>query len=289
MAHSTSSEITLGYSSCPNDTFIFCALSKGQIDTGSLRIQTRIEDIEILNGLARGQELEVTKISFHAFGHLRDHYALLRSGAALGRGCGPLVVARTPLDPSKFSGKPGDLRIAIPGEWTTAALLLRLFAPQARNFLVCPFGQIFDRVLESRADAGVIIHEGRFTYAARGLSRVLDLGEWWEAETGLPIPLGGIIASRALGTERLRSIEAWVRASVLRARMDPGPALEYARAFAREMDEEVIRAHIDLYVNEFTLNLGSEGERAVRVLLEMAEERGIVPPSQEREFLVPSA
>ena len=263
--------ITLGYSPCPNDTFVFCALACGRIDTGGVQIRTVLDDIEGLNRRALAAELDVTKVSFHAWVHLQKDYALLRSGAALGRGCGPLVVSRKPLSADALAADRGRLRIAIPGELTTAALLLRLFAPGARDFLVCPFHGIFDAVLEGRADAGVIIHESRFTYAARGLSKVVDLGQWWEAGTGLPIPLGAIIARRTLGPRRIAEIESWVRASVLEARRDPAATASYVRAHSQEMDEEVLRSHIGLYVNEFTVDLGQEGERAVEALMGMAE------------------
>jgi 5,8-dihydroxy-2-naphthoate synthase len=272
-----SEQLTLGFSPCPNDTFIFSALAGGAIDTGGIRFRTVIEDVEVLNRRALHRELDVTKVSFHAFALLREHYHLLGSGAALGRGCGPLVVAREPLEPADLAAHPDRFRIAIPGELTTAALLLRLFAPGARRLVVCPFDRIFDAVRSSRADAGVIIHEGRFTYRDRGLHKVIDLGEWWETTTGLPIPLGGIIASRALGAERVRAIEGWVRRSVLEARQRPETVREFVRSHAQEMAEDVIRAHIDLYVNEFTVDLGAEGMRAVEALLRMAEERGIVP------------
>ena len=275
-----SGELTLGFSPCPNDTFIFSALAGGLIDTGGVRIRPVIEDVEVLNRRALHRELDVTKVSFHAFALAREHYQLLDSGAALGRGCGPLVVARRAIDPTDLAARPERFRIAIPGELTTAALLLRLFAPGARRLVVCPFDRIFDALLESRADAGVIIHEGRFTYRARGLEKVIDLGEWWEATTGLPIPLGGIIASRALGAERIREVGGWVRRSVRSARERPEAVGEFVRAHAQEMAEDVIQAHIDLYVNEFTVDLGTEGMKAVDALLRMAEERGIVRPGQ---------
>jgi len=273
---SAAGEISLGYSPCPNDTFIFCALSEGRVDTGGTRVRTVLADVEALNLAAKRRELDVTKISFHAFAHLRDRYALLSAGAALGRGCGPLLVAREPLDPSTLRGRGPGPWIAIPGELTTAALLLRLYAPGLSRFLVLPFDRIFDAVGSGRAEAGLIIHEGRFTYSTRGLVKVIDLGEWWEKETGMPLPLGGIIAARDLGPERIREIEGWVRESVRRARRRPEEAMGYVRAHAQEMEDPVIRSHIDLYVNDFTGDLGEEGRRAVEALFSMAEARGIV-------------
>jgi len=267
--------VRLGFSPCPNDTFIFGALVAGEIDTGGVRIEPVIEDIEALNLRALHGELEATKISFHAFGHIRDRYALLGAGAALGRGCGPLVVAREPIAAETL--RSGGLRIAIPGELTTAALLLRLFAPRAASFIVRPFHAIFDAVASGQADAGAIIHEGRFTFRTRGLHPVIDLGEWWEGETGLPLPLGGILARRDLGPERVRKLGLWVRRSVETARKDPFRVWNFVRENAQEMEEAVIRAHIDLYVNEFTVDLGEEGKRAVAALIGQAEAKGIVP------------
>jgi 1,4-dihydroxy-6-naphthoate synthase len=269
--------ISLGYSPCPNDTFIFCALAEGRVDTGGVPVRIVLDDIEGLNRRALEGELEATKVSFHAYGHLRREWALLRSGAALGRGCGPLVVSRRPLAAEELASDRGGLRVAIPGELTTAALLLRLFAPGLRRFVVRPFHAILDAVLDGSADAGAIIHESRFTYTGRGLRQVADLGAWWEAATGLPIPLGAIIARRDLGPERIAALEGWVRASVVEARRDPEATRAYVRAHAQEMDEAVLRAHIALYVNEFTVDLGEEGLRAVEVLLARAEEREIIP------------
>jgi 1,4-dihydroxy-6-naphthoate synthase len=274
-------EITLGYSPCPNDTFIFCALAGGTIDTRGVQIRPVIEDVEALNRRAERSELDLTKISFHAFARLQDRYSLLSAGAALGRGCGPLVVAREPLAAERFQAGAGELTIAIPGELTTAALLLRLFAPRVARLLVRPFERIFEAVLTGEADLGVIIHEGRFTYQARGLHQVVDLGEWWEARTGLPIPLGGIIAARRLGEPRIEEIEGWVRESVRWALGHRSEALPYVRTHAQEMDDRVVQAHIDLYVNHFTVDLGSEGRRAVAALLEMAQGLGIRPRPPE--------
>ncbi len=274
--------IRLGFSPCPNDTFIFGALLAGKIATDGVRIEPVIEDVEALNRRALRGELEATKISFHAFGHIRDRYALLGAGSALGRGCGPLVVAREPMEPEAL--RRGKVRIAIPGELTTAALLLRLFAPLAGDFIVCPFHEVFDAVASGRADAGAIIHEGRFTYRARGLHQVIDLGEWWEAETGLPLPLGGILARRDLGTDAIGRLGLWVRRSVESARKDPSIVWEFVRRNAQEMEESVIRAHIELYVNDWTVELGGEGRRAVAALIGEAEKKGIVPRSAAQLF-----
>ena len=273
-------ELSLGISSCPNDTFAFCALVDGRVDTGGSKIRVVMEDVEALNLRALKGELDITKLSFAAYAQFEREYALLSAGAALGRGCGPLLVTRAKNHAELLSPTARPC-IAIPGRLTTAALLFRLFAPHVDRFLVCPFDQIFDKVTSGEADGGVIIHEGRFTYAARGLRSVVDLGDWWEKETGLPIPLGAIAARRSLGEAAIRRIESWVRQSVLLARANPGSTDEYVRRYAQEMDEAVIRAHIGLYVNDFTVDLGVEGRRAVDALLKRA--RAIQPPKTTRQ------
>lgn len=266
-------ELSLGYSPCPNDTFIFYALVHGLVPLAAVRIAERLEDVETLNTLALKGDLDLTKISYHAFGHLRRDYALLRSGGALGRGCGPLVVAREPLGMEDLKGK----RIAIPGKLTTANLLLQLYGEGYENPLILPFHEIMGAVARGDAEAGVIIHESRFTYAAHGLVQVLDLGAWWETETGLPLPLGGILARRSLGADLIGRIDAALRRSVEYAFSRPEEPRDYIRAHAQEMEDEVMERHIGLYVNDFSLDLGREGMQAVQTLLARAEERGIIP------------
>ena len=273
--------LTLGFSPCPNDTFIFYALVHGKIAAGGLAFRERLEDVESLNRLVLQGSLEISKISFHLLGHIRDDYALLRSGGALGRGCGPLVVARTPHDPRELRGK----RIAIPGQYTTASLLLRLFDPLLEELVVMPFHEIMGAVIRGEVDAGVIIHESRFTYLEQGLHSILDLGKWWEEDTGQPIPLGGIVARRDLGIETLQVVEDALRGSVLFAQANPDVAREYIRAHSQEMSDEVCDAHINLYVNRHTVELGADGEAAVRVLLERAESAGIIPRSTRSPFI----
>lgn len=273
--------LTIGYSPCPNDTFIFFALTHGLLDTETLSFGERLEDVETLNRLAINGELDITKISFHAFGHLRDRYVLLRAGGALGRGCGPLLISRSSVAPASLRGK----RIAIPGKLTTACLLLRLFDEKiAGNMHEMPFHEIPGAVSSGQVDAGLIIHESRFTYTRLGLACLLDLGEWWEKETGLPIPLGGILAHRRLGTERTLLIERLIRASLQYAFGHPDDAMDYIRRHAQEPDDRVIRQHIDLYVNDFSMDLGSEGEEAVRELLGRAERAGIIPRADHSLF-----
>lgn len=281
--------LTLGYSPCPNDTFIFTAWVEGRI-AGAPPVVERLEDIETLNRLALERRLDVAKVSFHALGHLRDHYCLLHAGGALGRGCGPLVVTRDaasqaghagPAGPQALAGK----RVAIPGELTTAALLLRLFAPQLRDLQVMPFHQIMAATRDGRVDAGVIIHEGRFTYPAYGLQALVDLGEWWERETGHPIPLGGIVMRRDLDPDLIRRTDRALAASVDYAHANPAQVWPAVRRHAQEMDDEVMRQHIALYVNHFTRDYGQEGEGAIRYLMDTAERLGIIPPSRQPLFL----
>jgi 1,4-dihydroxy-6-naphthoate synthase len=260
---------------------MFYPLVHGLVDTGGLVYRERLEDVETLNRLALTGELDVSKVSYHALGHIRDQYALLRSGSALGRGCGPLLVAADRIDPAELHGK----TIAVPGRYTTAKLLLRLFDPALDNFIIMPFNEIMDAVLNGNVDAGLIIHESRFTYQDFGLHKLLDLGEWWEGETGLPIPLGGIVARRSLGTEKIAAVERALRAGVEYARAHPDEAARYIREHAQELSQEVCTAHIDLYVNDFSTDLGDEGVRAISCLLQRAERAGIIPPSAMPLFI----
>ncbi len=274
-------ELTLGFSPCPNDTFMFYPLVHGLVDTGGLVYRERLQDVETLNQLALKGELDVSKVSYHALGHIREQYALLRSGSALGRGCGPLLVATGVIDPANLRGK----TIAVPGRYTTAKLLLRLYDPELVNFIVMPFNEIMDAVLSGNVDAGLIIHESRFTYQGFGLHKVLDLGEWWEGETGLPIPLGGIVARRSLGAETIAAIERALRSGVDYARTHPDEAAHYIGEHAQEMSLEVCTAHIGLYVNDFSTDLGDEGIQAISCLLQRAEKAGLIPTSTVPLFL----
>jgi 1,4-dihydroxy-6-naphthoate synthase len=265
--------LSLGYSPCPNDTFIFYALVHGRIDTAGLRFRELLFDVETLNRKAVGAELDITKVSFHAYAFLRDTYRLLRAGGALGRGCGPLVVARGRPSMEELRGK----KIAIPGKLTTAYLLLLLYDPElGENVVVMPFEKIMDAVKRGVVDAGLIIHESRFTYPAYGLSEVTDLGRWWEGETGLPLPLGCIIARKGLGSTVLRQLETLIRKSVEYAFAHRGETGAYVKAHSQEMEETVIEQHINLYVNNYSLDLGDEGMAAVDELLRRAEMKGII-------------
>ena len=274
-------KLTLGFSPCPNDTFTFYPLVHNLVDTGGLVCLERLEDIETLNRLALAGALDISKVSYHAFGHIREEYALLRSGSALGRGCGPLLIASEKCDPQTLRGK----SIAVPGRYTTALLLLQLFDPELENFIIMPFNEIMDAVLNGTVDAGLIIHESRFTYHGFGLHKLLDLGEWWEQETGLPLPLGGIVARRSLGTETVVAIERALRGAVEYARSSPDEAARYIGEHAQEMRPDVCAAHIALYVNDFSTDLGDEGVQAIERLLQLAEQAKIIPPSSAPLFM----
>ncbi|MBI5846386.1 MAG: 1,4-dihydroxy-6-naphthoate synthase [Nitrospirae bacterium] len=270
------STLSLGYSPCPNDTFIFYALVHGKIDTEGIAYKEVLEDVETLNQMAQQDKLDITKVSFHAFGFLRDRYCLLRSGGALGKGCGPLVVAQDECSMQDLRGK----TIAIPGELTTAFLLLQVFDPELKKKIkVMPFHQIIDAVKNGEADAGLIIHESRFTYQQAGLKQLMDLGAWWEQETGLPIPLGCIIAKRELGKERVQKIEALIRKSLEYAFSHSEEAKTYIKRHAQELDDTVIEQHIRLYVNEYSLDIKDEGLYAVEELFRRAAEQDIIPKS----------
>lgn len=276
--------VTIGYSPCPNDTFIFYALIHGKVSIPGIVFREQLEDVDTLNRMALDGRLDITKVSYHAAGHLREQYALLRSGGALGRGCGPLVVARP--DVTMDDIKKGT--IAIPGELTTAYLLLRLYDPTLTTVAVMPYDRIMTAVADGTATAGLIIHESRFTYPRHGLDKLLDLGAWWEEYTGLPIPLGGILGKRSLGRERLIETESAVRESIRYAQSHHEEVLDYCRRHAQEIDPAVMKGHIDLYVNDFSLNLGQEGRAAVQRLFTEAEARGLVP-RQDKPLLAADA
>ncbi|HAM51758.1 MAG TPA: 1,4-dihydroxy-6-naphthoate synthase [Nitrospiraceae bacterium] len=264
--------LTLGYSPCPNDTFIFYAMVHQKIDTGDLRFKEILLDVETLNQKALNSGFDITKVSFHAYGHLRDTYTLLSSGGALGRGCGPLLVAKAETTPEMLRGK----KIAIPGRLTTAYLLLQLFDPALTDdIVVMPFNQIMDSVKRGSVDAGLIIHESRFTYSEYGLFAVEDLGRWWESETGLPIPLGCIIAEKRLGSETIETVGTIIRKSVQYAFSHREETTGYIKAHSQELEDRVVEQHVNLYVNTYTLDLGREGTAAVQELLRRAEEKGV--------------
>ncbi|GAB2693203.1 1,4-dihydroxy-6-naphthoate synthase [Paenibacillus thermoaerophilus] len=267
----------IAYSPCPNDTFVFHAWAHGLIE-GAPKLDVTYADIDITNNLAtRPNDLDILKISYAALPWVLKEYALLPCGGALGRGCGPLVLtAGGSSDPAVLSGK----RVAVPSERSTAYLLFRLWAAQqvpggVGEIVVLPFHEIMPAVRDGRVDAGLVIHEARFTYPSYGLTLLADMGSWWEEDTGLPIPLGAIIAKRSLDLER---IAGWVRASVEYAWAHPEASRDYVMRHAQEMDPSVAKSHIELYVNAYTANLGESGYAAVEALLGRAAAEGLVPP-----------
>jgi 1,4-dihydroxy-6-naphthoate synthase len=261
--------VTLGFSPCPNDTFLFYALVHRRVDPGEWRFEPVIEDVETLNRLARLRRLDVTKVSVGALPALADEYAVLGSGAALGFGCGPLLVARDSLDREALA----HARIAVPGRDTTANLLLHLWHPQLTTIWELPYDEILPAVADGRMDAGVLIHEGRFVYPRYGLQALVDLGAWWETTTGLPVPLGVIVARKSLGAERLADLEARLRASLEYAHAHRTDVDPYVRLYAQELDPEVIELHLRTYMTEETRALSPQGHRAIVELVARARQR----------------
>lgn len=274
-------KLSLGFSPCPNDTFIFDALLHGKIDTEGLDFEVVMADVEDLNRRAFLGELDITKLSYHAYAYLLDKYVLLDSGSALGKNCGPLLIARQPLGDEGVE----KALIAIPGKYTTANFLLSLAFPAAKRKVELFFSDIENAVLEGRVDAGLIIHENRFTYEQKGLKKIIDLGEFWEESTGLPIPLGGIVARRSLPADILQKANRVMGRSVQFALEHPEASKEFVRAHAQEMEESVMYSHINLYVNDFTKNLGGAGRTAVGRLFDVARARGVMPAYNENIFL----
>ncbi|CAM3511924.1 MULTISPECIES: 1,4-dihydroxy-6-naphthoate synthase [Saccharibacillus] len=271
----------IAFSPCPNDTFVFHALTHGLVE-GAPELEVTYADIDITNNwAAAGEGPEVMKISYAALPWVLQDYALIPCGGALGRGCGPLVLTKEAGEPAALAGK----RIAVPSERSTAYLLFRLWAAQAipggiGEVVVMPFDKIMPAVQSGEIDAGLVIHEARFTYGNYGLHKLADMGDWWESDTGLPIPLGAIIAKR--GSVDAGAVAAWVRSSVQYAWAHPEASRDYVLEHAQEMDSDVADSHIDLYVNEFTADLGEDGYAAIRSLLTRAAREGLVPAFDER-------
>ena len=279
MRRSPDRRLRLGFSPCPNDCFVFDALVHGRVAT-QLRFEVVLDDVEALNQRALAGELDVAKVSYHAFGRISERWWMLRAGGALGRGVGPLVVAR----PGTLAAGAPDLRgltVAVPGGTTTARLLLRLYAPDGVREREVRYDRIMPAVAAGEVDAGLIIHESRFTYAEHGLAAPLDLGAWWERRTGSLLPLGGIAVRRDLGLEVAREAQRAVAASVAAAFADPGASEPYVARHAQELSPAVRRAHIELYVNAHSLDVGADGAAAVARLLREAAAVGMVPPLPE--------
>lgn len=275
--------LTLGFSPCPNDCFIFDAIVNKRIDLEGLEFDVRLGDVETLNKGAFAGEIDITKLSYHAFAYCVNDYVLLDAGSALGRNCGPLLISKDKI--SKEELENGEVSVAIPGKYTTANFLLGLAYPAITDKTELVFSEIENAVLDGKFDAGLIIHENRFTYEAKGLKKIIDLGEYWESATKSPIPLGGIVIKRALPDEVKAKVNRVLRKSVEFAFANPKASLPYVREHAQEMSEEVMYKHIDLYVNDFSVDLGKEGRKAVLTLFKKAKERGVIPPNDTKLFL----
>ena len=275
-------KLTLGFSPCPNDTFIFDALIHHKIDTEGLEFEVIMEDVEALNQRAFNQELDVTKLSYHAFAFLVEKYALLNSGSALGNGVGPLLIAKN----KNVENVVNQSVIAIPGKYTTANFLFSLAYPDAKNKQEIVFHDIEAAILRGSVDAGVIIHENRFTYQERGFVKILDLGEFWESTTGLPIPLGGIVINRKFPLEIQQKMDRVLKKSVRFAFANPQSSEAFVAQHAQEMDAKVRQQHIDLYVNDFTEDLGETGRAAVNYLFRTALDKKIIPIYASNIFII---
>ena len=259
-----SSILTLGFSPCPNDCFLFDALIHGKVDTEGLKLNPVIEDVEALNKKAFKNKLDITKLSFFTYAQVQNKYSLLDSGSALGFGVGPLVVSKKKLNPKTLNP---NLRIAIPGKNTTANLLFSLAFPHLKNKIETLFSKIEKDVLEEKFDLGLIIHESRFTYQQKGLNKIIDLGEWWEQKTKLPIPLGGIAIKKEFPKEFQQKVNRVIRRSVEFAFSNPDSSKAFVKKYSQEMDDDVIKQHINLYVNKFSISLGKKGNEAIKMFL----------------------
>jgi 1,4-dihydroxy-6-naphthoate synthase len=276
-------KLSLAFSPCPNDCFMFDAIAHRRIDLEGLEFDVTLADIEALNRSTFAAAVDVSKLSFHAYAACADRYVLLDAGSALGRNCGPLLVSKRSISCEEVAE--GRLRVAIPGQYTTANFLCGLAFPRANDKTPVLFSDIEAALLDGRFDAGVIIHENRFTYETRGLRKIIDLGEFWESETGAPIPLGGIVVRRSLPDDVKAAMNRVMRRSVEYALAHRDASLPYVRAHAQEMSEDVMYRHIDLYVNEYSVDLGPEGRRAIDLLFARARLSGIIPAAAADLFL----
>jgi 1,4-dihydroxy-6-naphthoate synthase len=277
-------KLTLGFSPCPNDCFIFDALIHGRIDTEGLEFEMVMADVEALNNKAMEGAIDITKLSYHALAYLTQTYALLDAGSALGFGVGPLLIATKEIP--DLNNRISNMKIAIPGKLTTANFLLSLAFPQAVNKVEMLFSDIEGAVLDGSCDAGLIIHENRFTYQEKGLYKLIDLGTFWESITKAPIPLGGIVINRKLAVETQRKVNRVLRKSVEYAFANPDASRNFVKAHAQEMSEEVMYKHIDLYVNKYSVDLGTEGRAAVQLLFNKAKEVGLVKQMNKELFVL---
>ena len=256
---------TLGFSPCPNDTFIFDALVNNKIDTGDFKFKVQLEDVETLNEMAKKEVLDFTKISYGVLPLVAEKYKVLNSGSALGKGVGPLLISQKPVD----AGDVEKYKIAIPGENTTAHLLFSLAYPNAKNKVFKRYDEIENAVLASDNVLGVIIHENRFTYMENGLHKIIDLGNFWEEKTSFPIPLGGIVGKRSIDEKTMMQVDALIKESMEYAFENYPLITDYVKQHSQEMEVEVMKKHIDLYVNKFSINLGAEGRNAIQQFMEI--------------------
>jgi 1,4-dihydroxy-6-naphthoate synthase len=274
-------KLTLGFSPCPNDTFIFDAMVHGRIDTEGLEFDYFLADVEELNRKAVTAEIDITKISYHAYSYVAHNYLILDSGSALGYQNGPLLLSKHKISTSNL----GKKKIAIPGKLTTANLLFSIAWPDAKNKVEYLFSDIDNAILNEEVDAGLIIHETRFTYYKRGLHKLADLGEFWERLTGLPIPLGAIVINRNIPEDVALKVNRIIRKSLEYAYKDSFASYDFVAGNAKDMDSTVMNNHIKLYVNEFSLDLGEKGKEAINVLFRIAGQKGVIPSLPERIFL----
>lgn len=274
-------KLTLAFSPCPNDTFIFDAMIHHKIDTEGLEFDVQFADVEQLNNWAFQQQFDITKLSYHAYAYASNHYILLRSGSALGNNCGPLLISKNEISLNKIN----DACVCIPGKYTTANLLYSLKFPNSENKEFLVFSAIENAVLNGEFDAGVIIHENRFTYQEKGLKKIIDLGEFWEQTYEAPIPLGGIAIKRTLEKETQLVVERIIKRSIEFAFENPESSSAFVAQHSQEMSAAVCRQHIDLYVNKYSLELGFDGEYAVNTLYKIALENQIIPELNEPIFL----
>lgn len=266
-------QLNLGFSTCPNDTFIFDAMVHKKVDTEGLEFQLVLADVEELNRNAFEGEIDITKLSYHAYAHVSNKYKLLNSGSALGYKNGPLLISKRKISLGEIS----NLKIAIPGKYTTANLLFSIVFPKAINKKEYLFSSIEDAILNHEVDAGVIIHENRFTYKTKGLNKIIDLGEDWEEKTHSPIPLGGIVIHRKFDEKTQQKVNRVLKRSIEFAFENPKSSYSFVKKYAQELDDIVIEKHIKLYVNQFTADLGEEGKKAVETLFAKATQTKIIP------------
>jgi 1,4-dihydroxy-6-naphthoate synthase len=272
---------TLGFSPCPNDCFIFDALIHKKIDTQGIDFTVIMEDVEALNNKAFNSELDITKLSYHAFIYLTNAYNLLNSGSALGFNCGPLLIQN-----STHKIKDIDTAsIAIPGKYTTANFLLSLAFPNAKNKKEMLFSDIENALLLNKIDVGLIIHENRFTYQEKGLEKIIDLGEFWESLINAPIPLGGIVIKKNIDKKLQQTVDLLIKQSVEFAFKNPESSMLFVKKHAQEMSEEVMKKHIALYVNEFSIDLGEIGKKAIQLLFNKAHETGLIQKMPSHIFI----